>query len=135
YHPLSQTHAAGLTRAPRVGPRHTKSPSLPWQERGACLSCSTSAARLQRHPSCTDRHRRAWRHRTHPSNAYTSSSTSHPPSRKWGRARRPCPVGSYLPLHQLPSANLVGQYHPLPLVLGFIGPCVGHRGASSVGLT
>src|SRR5882724_5978959 len=53
------------------------------------------------------------------------------PLGKWGRARRLCPVGGYLLLHQRPSASLAGQYQPLPLVLGFIGPCVGHRGVVS----
>src|SRR6266540_2069198 len=42
-----------------------------------------------------------------------------------GRARRPCPVGGYLLLHQRPSGSFAGQYQPLPLVLGFIGPSVG----------
>ena len=41
------------------------------------------------------------------------------------------PCGGYLPLHQEPSASLCGQYQPLPLVLGFMPPCLGHCGVSS----
>src|SRR5215475_7054705 len=41
------------------------------------------------------------------------------------------PLGRHLPLHQEPSASLCGQYQPLPLVLGFIAPCVGHCGVVS----
>src|SRR5712692_8755495 len=58
------------------------------------------------------------------------------PSLLWkrGRARRPCPVGGYLPLHQ-PSAVL-WLYHVLPSFpwFSFIAtPCVGHWGVSAVG--
>src|SRR5712691_8815266 len=52
---------------------------------------------------------------------------------KWGKVCT-LPLGErYRPLHQAPSASFTGQYQPLPLVLGFIAPCVGHCGVSSVG--
>src|SRR5439155_9652903 len=50
-----------------------------------------------------------------------------------GAERVPCPVGSYLPLHQ-PSAAL-WLYHVLPSLpwFSFIGtPCLGHCGVSAV---
>src|SRR3954447_3567650 len=46
---------------------------------------------------------------------------------------RGAPLGGHLPLHQEPSASLCGQYQPLPLVLGFMAPCVGHWGVVSTG--
>src|SRR5436190_3496299 len=57
------------------------------------------------------------------------------PSLLWKRGR---PAGSaprgYLPLHQWPSGSFTGQYQPVPFVLGFRAPCVGHCGvASAVG--
>src|SRR6516165_7315664 len=44
---------------------------------------------------------------------------------------REAPLGGHWPLHQEPSASLCGQYQPLPLVLGFMAPCVGHCGVVS----
>src|SRR6516162_9199366 len=51
------------------------------------------------------------------------------PERRCGE--RGAPLGGHLPLHQEPSASLCGQYQPLPLVLGFMAPCVGHCGVVS----
>src|SRR5215510_14031576 len=44
---------------------------------------------------------------------------------------RGAPLGGHLPLHHEPSASLCGQYQPLPLVLGFMAPCLGHCGVVS----
>src|SRR5262245_34203102 len=61
---------------------------------------------------------------------YTSWCFHIPLCRLHGAQRR-APLGGHLPLHQEPSASLCGQYQPLPLVLVFMAPCVGHWGVSS----
>ena len=50
-----------------------------------------------------------------------------------GQGVYPAPGERYRALHQAPSASFTGQYQPLPLVLGFMAPCVGHCGVVSAG--
>ena len=71
--------------------RKQKSPSLLPRERGACFSCSTSAARLPAHRVGTRTGTRACRLRPGlPSSAHTSSSTSRCSS--WEVGQSVCPA-------------------------------------------
>src|SRR4030095_16706400 len=63
--------------------------------------------------------------------SYSSTCYNRDYAERWC-GERGAPLGGHVPLHHEPSASLCGQYQPLPLVLGFMAPCLGHCGVSSV---